>query len=210
MYHFTWSRCREATPRATSPFPRTPPIPYPTPMPTRSRPSTSADPSTAPSRPMWRLFRAPPPRPISLSGGCSPVASRGICLVAAPRGSNPPSRFDLQAAPLCGPHIRGSIPSCARTRRASTSIQPQSWIEPSRAPESRPQARRGRRKSATDNSIQLNSPFDQGIGGKNWGGCAGVAGGPVRWYDRPASQGRPARAAEVTYCVSLSTLLLAP
>ena len=91
----------------------------------------------------------------SLSGGCSEVVSRGIRFVAASRGSNPRSRFNPQAAPRCSALNRGSNPSCAQPRRHSTSTQPQSCTEPSRAPESRPQARRSREKNAQHNSIQI-------------------------------------------------------
>ena len=59
---------------------------------------------------------------------------------------------------VVGPQIHGSNPSCAHPRRQSTSIQPQSCIEPSRAPDTRSQAREGRRKNAQHNSIQLKSP----------------------------------------------------
>ena len=70
---------------------------------------------------------APPLRsPCFLSGGCSEVVSLGICLIAAPRGSNPPLRFNLQPATRSDAQNHGSKPSCAAPRRHSTSTQPQS------------------------------------------------------------------------------------
>ena len=137
---------RVATPprAAIRPYPPTPPTPYPTPMPTRTRPPAIVLPAEAgTSTPRASNSRCSPtpqgvgaglallpggcfahplPSAFSLSGGCFQVVSSGIRLVAAPRGSNPPSRFNPQAAPLCGPHIRDSNPSCAHPRRHSTSI----------------------------------------------------------------------------------------
>ena len=58
--------------------------------------------------------------------GCSEVVSRGIRVIPAPRGSNPRSRFNVQAAPRFGPQNSGSNPSCTQPHRHSTSIQPPS------------------------------------------------------------------------------------
>ena len=63
-------------------------------------------------------FIRPPKRPgpyLRGALGCSLVVSRRICFVAAPRGSNPRSRFNLQAGPRFGAQNRGSSPSCAAT-----------------------------------------------------------------------------------------------
>ena len=67
--------------------------------------------------------------------GCSAVVSRGICFLSAPRDSNPPSRYNLQAATLSRWQHKKTIPSWAQARRGATAIQPQSCFgAPPRAP----------------------------------------------------------------------------
>ena len=126
------------------PLPPTPSILYPIPMPadrTKSLHFQRPTPSTA-QLPKLRVqglpcppavpggcFICPSERPgayLRRALGCFPVVSRGIRFVAAPRGSNPRSRNNLQA----GPHLRwpdeNTNPSYAVSCRDSTSIQPQS------------------------------------------------------------------------------------
>ena len=97
-------------------------------------------------------FTSPLRGPCSLSGGCSPVVSRGICLVAAQLDSDPRSRNNLQAAtpsPMATQKDNSKLrPSPSRSNLDSTS-------KLFRRSAARPQARQGRKKRA--NTIQCNS-----------------------------------------------------
>ena len=88
--------------------------------------------------------------------GCSLVVSRPIRVIAAPRGSDPRSWFNLQAATRPRRQNHGSNPSSAQPRRDTTSIQPQSCTEPLRARERRSQARRREEKRVGTNRIDSN------------------------------------------------------
>ena len=91
----------------------------------------------------------------SLSGGCSPVVSRGIRSVAAPRGSIPQSRVNPQAAPSCcpqNPRFKSKLrPLLPPFNLHSTSKLHRAFPAPGHALP----GTEGQEKSATDNSIQL-------------------------------------------------------
>ena len=76
-------------------------------------------------------FARPLRGPLSLSGGCSSVVSRGTRFVAAPRGSNPPSRNNPQAGLSPRWPDEKTSPTWPRSTRGTTANQPQSCFGPS-------------------------------------------------------------------------------
>ena len=167
-------------------------------------------------------------RPKSPPGPCPCLVS--LCRFRAifRRGSRPPfgprpRRYDLSPffdrfnTPQRG--LRTTVRSVPGRYDLSPfvdlSVAPQSQAAPASS-RHRPPG-----KNAQHNSKQVKSPFDQGIGGECYRASSRKgrrpAGWPLGWRVAPsvgmidpASESRPARAAEVTYCVSLSTLPLAP
>ncbi len=98
-------------------------------------------------------FAPPSPEPCSLPGGCSAVVSRGIRLLSAPRGSNPPSRNNLQPATLSQrpeQKLESKLrPNPTRNNRGTTSNL-------FRRSTASPQARKARKKLAKTKRIDSN------------------------------------------------------
>ena len=182
-----------AFPPDISRYPLTPSIPYPIPMPTDRRMSSHCRARTPAPEQRPQAYAAgrlrvqgvpclaavpggcfihpfPPPGPyLRRALGGSAVVSRRIRVIAAPRSSNPRSRFNLKAATRSRRQNRDSNLSCAESCRDSTSIQPQSCTARFPAPERRSQARESRKKTRRTKRFESNSP-----GG---GGRRGVRGG---------------------------------
>ena len=121
-------------------------------MPTHARPSTSPDPSTAPTRPMWRLFRAPFTRPRfpiwRLFRGCF---ARHLSRICDPRLK--PAL--VEQPPTCDPSTVATQKLNSKLRPTPTRNNRESTSNLFRPSVDRPQAREARKKRAK--TIQLDS-----------------------------------------------------